>query len=149
MQKWLWRRDPLCTTVTFALDLECQSEKYCTRYIGILKFTRRCLANWVDRTTMGYHLFSARIKDGTATFLSIFFNGKMSCISQPPDFPVSDWKIERNTLWWMSISSAFAWITDFLDCSIVFSTFSADLIEKIGCHKFQQPYFGNHVLGCL
>lgn len=31
----------------------------------------------------------------------------------------------------------------------MFSTFSADLVEKIGCHKFQQPYFGNHILGCL
>lgn len=29
------------------------------------------------------------------------------------------------------------------------STFPADLVEKIGRHKFQQPYFGNHVLGCL
>ena len=31
----------------------------------------------------------------------------------------------------------------------MFSTFSADLVEKIGRHKFQQPYLGNHILGCL
>ena len=115
----------------------------------ILKFTRRCLVNWVDHTTMGYHLSSAHTKDGASIFPTIFFNWKMSCISQPPDFPVSDWKIERDALWWTSESSALAWSTDFLDSGIVFSTFSADLVEKIGRHKFQQPYFGNHVLGCL
>ena len=49
----------------------------------------------------------------------------------------------------MSVSPAFARAADFLDGGIVFSTFSADLVEKIGCHKFQQPYFGNHILGCL
>ena len=49
-------------------------------------------------------------------------------------------------------TALFEWgacLLDGSDYAVVFSTFSADFVEKIGCHKFQQPYFGNHVLGCL